>query len=124
MDTDSFIYEIRTEDFYKDMEVFSHRMDTSDYPKDHHLYNEVNKKVLGMFKDEANAQIITHFIGLRAKMYCIEYGGKTTKKAKGVKSSALKKQITFEDYYNCLFFNKEKYTIYRSIRSFKHQLIN
>ncbi|KAF4526571.1 hypothetical protein B566_EDAN009587 [Ephemera danica] len=122
MDTDSFIYEIRTEDFYKDMEVFSQRMDTSDYPKDHHLYNEVNKKVLGMFKDEANAQIITHFIGLRAKMYCIEYGGKTTKKAKGVKSSALRKQITFEDYYNCLFFNKEKYTIYRSIRSFKHQL--
>ncbi|KAF4531833.1 hypothetical protein B566_EDAN000859 [Ephemera danica] len=122
MDTDSFIYEIRTQDFYQDMEVFSLRLDTSDYPKDHPLHNEANKKVLGMFKDEVNGAVVTKFVGLRAKMYCIEYNGKTTKKAKGVKSSALKKQITFEDYYNCLFFSDAKYTTFRLIRSYKHQL--
>ncbi|KAF4529188.1 hypothetical protein B566_EDAN017653 [Ephemera danica] len=123
MDTDSFIYEIRTDDFYRDMQEFSHRMDTSDYPTNHPLYSETNKKVLGMFKDEANAAIVTKFVGLRAKMYCIEYGGKTTKKAKGVKTSALKKQITSDHYEQCLF-NKDdfKYTSYRSIQSKFHQL--
>ncbi|KAF4526717.1 hypothetical protein B566_EDAN015687 [Ephemera danica] len=122
MDTDSFIYELWTKDFYEDMRIFLHRMDTSDYPKNHPLFNEDNKKVLGMFKDETNAKVITHFIGLRAKMYCIVYGDTTTKKAKGVKGTALKKQITFDDYYNCLFFDKEKYTSSRFIRSFGHQL--
>ncbi|KAF4531793.1 hypothetical protein B566_EDAN017335 [Ephemera danica] len=102
MDTDSFIYEIRTEDFYKDMEEFAHKMDTSDYPINHPLYNEKNKKVLGMFKDESNPAIVTKFIGLRAKMYCIENDGKTTKKAKGVKTSALQKQITSDNYEQCL----------------------
>ncbi|KAF4528506.1 hypothetical protein B566_EDAN016828 [Ephemera danica] len=122
MDTDSFIYEIRTEDFYNDLEDFSHRMDTSDYPRNHHLYDEANKKVLGMFKDEANAAVVTKFVGLRAKMYCIEYGGKTTKKAKGVKTSALKKQVTFEHYKRCLFNDECKYTNYRSFQSHHHKI--
>ncbi|KAF4530429.1 hypothetical protein B566_EDAN015260 [Ephemera danica] len=65
-------------------------MDTSDYPKNHHLHSETNKKVLGMFKDEANAEIVTEFAGLRAKMYSIVYVGVVKKKAKGVKQSALK----------------------------------
>ncbi|KAF4520795.1 hypothetical protein B566_EDAN002371 [Ephemera danica] len=122
MDTDSFIYEIRTYDFYSDMQDISHRLDTSDYPKNHPLFSETNKKVLGMFKDEANAAIVTKFVGLRAKMYCIEYGGKTTKKAKGVKTSALEKQITSDHYEQCLFNDDCKYTSYRSIQSKLHQL--
>ncbi|KAF4524190.1 hypothetical protein B566_EDAN011023 [Ephemera danica] len=64
---DSFIYEIRTDDF-------------CNYPKNHPLFSETNKKVLGMFKDEANAAIVTKFVGLRAKMYYIEYGGKQQRK--------------------------------------------
>ncbi|KAF4521845.1 hypothetical protein B566_EDAN003719 [Ephemera danica] len=122
MDTDSFVYEIRTDDFYKDMETISHRMDTSDYPKDHQLYSETNKKVLGMFKDEANSAIVTEFVGLRAKMYCIVYGGKTTKKAKGVKSSALQNHITLPDYKQCLFKDECKYTTYRSFKSHHHKI--
>ena len=123
MDTDSFIYEIKTDDFYADMEGFKHRLDTSDYPKNHHLHSETNKKVLGMFKDEANAEIVTEFAGLRAKMYSIVYGGVVTKKAKGVKQSALKTQITFEDYKNCLFNDECKYTSFNTIVSKKHQLL-
>ncbi|KAF4525692.1 hypothetical protein B566_EDAN014792, partial [Ephemera danica] len=122
MDTDSFVYEIRTDDFYKDMETFSHRMDTSDYPKGHQLYSETNKRVLGMFKNEANSAIVTEFVGLRTKMYSIVYGGKTTKKAKGVKSSALQKHITLLDYKRCLFKDESKYTTYRSFKSHHHKI--
>ncbi|KAF4526818.1 hypothetical protein B566_EDAN015145 [Ephemera danica] len=90
-----------------------------DYPKNHPLYNEANKKVLGMFKDETNAVPVTHFVGLRAKMYSLVYGDTVTKKAKGVKQSAIKKQITFHDYKQCLFNDENKYTNFHTIVSKK-----
>ena len=56
-DTDSLAYEIQTEDFYKDIsEDIETRLDTSDYPVDHasHIKTGINKKVIVMFKDEAD----------------------------------------------------------------------
>lgn len=55
-DTDSLCYEIETKDFYKDITPDVKSMfDTSNYPKDHKsdIETGVNKKVIGMFKDEA-----------------------------------------------------------------------
>ena len=55
-DTDSLMYEIQTEDFYKDISGdVKDRFDTSDYPPNHPsgIPTGCNKKVLGMFKDEA-----------------------------------------------------------------------
>ena len=51
-DTDSLILDIQTEDVYKDMQEYSWLYDTSNYPKDHLLYNDRNKKALGRMKDE------------------------------------------------------------------------
>ena len=53
-DTDSLMYEIQTEDFYKDMSKdVKDRFDTSDYPPNHPsgIPSGFNKKVLGMFKE-------------------------------------------------------------------------
>ena len=88
-DTDSFMYEIETEDFYKDIskDVWN-RFDTSDYPENHPsgIPTGINKKVLGMFKDEAAGKIIKEFVGLRAKLYSfIMEDGKENKRCKGVK---------------------------------------
>ena len=69
-DTDSLCYKIRTEDFYRDISIdASRRFDTSNYPKDHSggMPTGVNKKVLGMMKDEAGGKQITEFVGLRSK---------------------------------------------------------
>ena len=66
-DTDSLMYQIKTEDFYKDISNdIETKFDTSDYPKEHPsgILTGVNKKVIGMFKDEVAGQQITHFIGL------------------------------------------------------------
>ena len=71
-DTDSLMYEIETEDFYKDISLdVRDKFDTSNYPKDHPSGTEtgVNKKVIGMFNDEAGGLVITEFVGLRAKLY-------------------------------------------------------
>ena len=59
-DTDSLKYEIQTEDFYKDISVdVKHRFDISDYSPNHPSGNpsRLNKKVIGMFKDEAGGKV-------------------------------------------------------------------
>ena len=66
-DTDSLMYEIQTEDFYEDIKGdVKDRFDTSDYPSNHPsgIPTGCNKKVLGMFKDEAGGKIINEFVGL------------------------------------------------------------
>ena len=70
--TDSTMYDIQTEDFYKDISAaVKYRFDTSNYPPDHPsgIPSGLNKKVLGMFKDEVNGKVIDEFVGLRAKLY-------------------------------------------------------
>ena len=66
------MYEIETEDFYKDINAdVKSRFDTSDYPPDHPsgIPSGFNKKVHGMFKDEAGGKVIDEFVELRAKWY-------------------------------------------------------
>ena len=110
-DTDSLMYEIKTEDFYKDISGdVKDRFDTSDYPPNHPsgIPTGRNKKVLGVFKDEVAGIIIEEFVVLRIKLYSHKmFEGKESKKCKGVKKSVVNKSITHEDYKNCLFTGKE-----------------
>ena len=86
-DTDSLSYEIRTNDFYKDINPdIEKRFDTSDYPTNHPsgIKTGLNSKVLGMFKDEAGGKQIVGFVGLRAKLYSYKMlDGSEDKKCKG-----------------------------------------
>ena len=41
----------------------------SDYPDSSPYYCDVNKKIIGKFKDEAGGIPITEFIGLKSKIY-------------------------------------------------------
>ncbi|PFX18050.1 hypothetical protein AWC38_SpisGene17607 [Stylophora pistillata] len=106
-DTDSLMYEIETEDFYKDIAAdVEEKFDTSNFPKDHisKIPTGCNKKVVGMMKDEAGGKIIEEFVGLRAKLYSYKIlEGKEEKKCKGIKKTVIKKNITHEDYKKCLF---------------------
>lgn len=122
-DTDSFIYDIETEDVYKDMLDDIDLFDTSDYPQDN-TYNIplINKKVIGKMKDETKGKAMSEFIGLRSKMYTYKVGGETTKKLKGVKRVAIETKIDFEDYQKCLFQNNELLVKMNCIRSKKHNL--
>ena len=59
MDTDSLIYDIETEDFYKDIaEDVKDRFDTSGYNPDRPLPVGLNKKVIGLMKDEPGGEIM------------------------------------------------------------------
>ena len=75
-DTDSLAYKIDTEDFYKDINPDVERLlDTSNYPAnlESGIKVDTNKKVPGMFKDEAGGKKILEFVGLRAKLYSKTY---------------------------------------------------
>ena len=125
-DTDSLAYEIETEDFYRDISSdVKEKFDTSNYPKDHPsgILTGVNKKVIGMFKDEASGKQIAEFVGLRAKLYSYRVEESyEEKKCKGVKKAVIKKTITFNDYKNCLFDNKPSMRKMNVIRSHLHTM--
>ena len=74
-DTDSLVYNIKTEDFYKDIsEDISERFDTSNYIDiDRPLPMGMNKKVISLMKDEMGGSIIKEFITLNPKVYAYTY---------------------------------------------------
>ena len=125
-DTDSLLYEIQTEDFYKDISGdVKDRFDTSEYPEGHPsgIPTGINKKVLGMFKDEAKGKNIKEFVGLRSKLYSYKMDeGKENKKCKGIKKAVVKKSISHEDYKTCLETGKEQLRRQNIIRSYEHVL--
>ena len=104
MDTDSFIMNIKINDFYKDIASnVENRFDTSNYEVKRPLPTGKNKKVIGLMKDELGGKIITEFVTLRPKPYSfLTDDGKEDKKAKGTKKCVIKKMIKFNDYKKCL----------------------
>ena len=65
MDTDSLVYHIKTKDFYADIaDDVPMRFDTSGYCY-HPLPIGINKKVIGLMKDELQGAIRTEFVALR-----------------------------------------------------------
>ena len=102
MDTDSFVINIFTEDFFEDINNDVERwFDTSNYDKNDKrpLQIGVNKKVIGMLKDELGGKIMEKFFALRAKTYTyLMEDDSEMKKAKGVKRCVVKRKLMFENY--------------------------
>ena len=108
MDTDSFIMNIKTNDFYKDIsDDVDNRFDTSNYEVQRPLPIGKSKKFIGLMKDELGGEIITEFIALRPKTYSyLTDNDKIDKEAKGTKKCIIKKVIKFDDYKKCLLNDK------------------
>ena len=97
-DTDSLVYEIKTddvyEDFYKDKDLF----DFSDYRQDSmelhaKFFDPVNKKVIGKMKDKFKDKITYSLkrILYSSKMYSlIDIDNAENKKAKGLNKNIVK----------------------------------
>ena len=131
MDTDSFVYEIETEDFYRDIaKDVEKRSDTSGYSKDENRPLRIgkNKKLIGLMKDELGGKIMTEFVVLREKMYAYrkidrvaaqhEHKEVGEKRCKGTKKCMVAEGLTFDDYKTCLFDDK---TIYREQMLFENK---
>ncbi len=134
-DTDSFIYEIITADFYDDIKNDSNllkMLDTSDFCDEYGI-KCCNKMKIGKFKDENKGNILEEFVGLRSKVYALKIFSKLPndhnntdsrtiiKKAKGVDRGALT-SVTLEDYNECLQNGKIKYCSVHRFKSIKHTI--
>ena len=57
-DTDSLVYEIKTEDVHEGFYQNKNLFDFSDYPLDSKFFDPVNKKVIGKMKDEKSMSLL------------------------------------------------------------------
>ena len=122
-DMDSLTYKIEAEDVYKDFWNDKDMFDNSDYPKNSPYCNEINKKVIGKFKDKSCGIPITEFVDLKPKMDSyIKNDEKVGKTAKGIKKNVTKNNIKHEDYKNVLLKNEQLHHKMKTIRSQEHQL--
>ena len=124
MDMDSLVYEIKTEDFYANIvDDVPARFNTSVYCPNQPLPVGLNKKVIGLMKDELGGKIMTEFEALRPKLYSYKkLDGSEDKKCKGIKKCIVKKTLAFEDYKTCLFNNSTEYRSQLMFRSSKHEV--
>ena len=123
MDTDSFILQIQTENFQKDIaDDVNKWFDPLGYNEklNRPLPTGINKKVIGMLKDELDGMVMTEFCAPRAKTYAFKYDDndktKEKKKVKGTKKCVIKNDLKFEDYKDSVLKNK---IILRSQQRFK-----
>ena len=102
MDCDSFIMSIETENIINDLKNLENLFDFSNLDKNHELFSNKNKKVVGKFKIETPKNIwIDEFVALRSKCYAFKCGNYSENKLKGI-SKSYSKNIKFYEYYNCL----------------------
>lgn len=80
--------------------------DCSEYDPSHMCYTDVNKRVPGKMKNEYPKTDIIEFCGVRPKAYSILTTTDNKRKLKGIKSHVIRKQITHQDYLDCLYQNK------------------
>ncbi|XP_053212251.1 uncharacterized protein LOC128395792 [Panonychus citri] len=121
-DTDKFIYHMKTEDLHVDLEKFGDIMDFCDYPEDHWLYNTQNKKKLGYLKDEMNGSQIHEVIALKSKMYVIVSDDGEKKRSKGTQRCIVEKQLTRDQYFNCLYNEEIFYNVNHRLESKEHKI--
>ena len=124
MVTHSLVYDIKTEDFYEDIaNDVPARFDTSRYCPNQPFPVGLNKKVIGLMKDELGGKIMTEFVALRPKLCSYKKLDRLEeKKCKGIKKCVVKKTLTFENYKACLFNDSTEYRSQLIFRSAKHEV--
>ena len=74
--------------------------------KNHDLFNNKRKKVIGKIKIETPKYFwIDEFVCLGSKMYAFRCGDDSKNELKGIYKSQ-SRSIKFKEYYNCLFGGK------------------
>ena len=126
MDTDSFVLSVNTKDIIKDLKNLENIFDFSNLDKNHEIFGNKNKKVIGKFKIETPINFwIDEFVCLRSKAYSFKCKSEdeNKNKIKGI-SRSQSKNIKFEEYYNCLFGREYQQECDNYIlRSINHDMI-
>ena len=99
-DTDSFVIDIKTKDFFEDISNdVKRRFDTSNYDDNDERPLPIgkNKRVPGLFNDELGGKIMVEVVSIRPKTWAyLMNDGSEHKKAKGTKKCVRKQKHMFE----------------------------
>ena len=124
MDCDSFVLSIETQNIINNLKNLGDLFDFSNLDKNHELFSNNYKKVVGKFKIETPENFwIDEFVALRSKCYAFKCGNGSKNKLKGI-SKSQSKNIKFEEYKKCL--DGEDYQLECDnyiIRSINHEMI-
>ena len=105
-DTESLIYEIKTEDVYEDFSSDIEMFDFSNYSAKSKYYDDSNKLAIGKMKDETAGVAIEELVELTPKMYSYLVDDNSKhKKAKGVDRNVVAK-ISHNEYKDALLNKK------------------
>ena len=123
MDTDSFIINIKTGNFYEDIANDAEkRFDTSNYEVNKPLSTRKNKKGIRLMKDELGGKIMTEFAARRPKTYSyLMDDGENDKKGKETEVRN-RKILKFNDYKDYLLNNKFKLKSQQRFKSEAHNV--
>ena len=126
IDTDGMFLSMKTKDIIKDLKNLEDIFDFSNLDKNHELFSEKNKKVIGKFKIETPKNIwIDEFVCLRSKAYSFKCKSEdeNKNKIKGI-SKSQSQHIKFQEYYNCLFGKEyQKECNNYIIKSINHEMV-
>ena len=116
--TDSFTFEIKSDDVYEEFLKHKHLFGFGNYPEDLKFFNQANKKVIVKRKTESEGKIIDEFVGLKSKMYSMKnIDGKESNTAKGVNIAT-----EFNEFKDTLFNKKIIRHKMRRIQGKKHKV--
>ena len=68
-DTESLVYENKTNDTYKDFYSDKNFFDLSDYPQNSKFFDPVNKKMIRNMKNKVKGKMISEFVRLKSKIH-------------------------------------------------------
>ena len=123
MDTDNFVIYTQTDYFCKDIaDDVEKWFDTFNYDKNDKkpLPIDKKKKIVGLFKDELNENIMKEFVAPRTKTYAyLMQDDSEHKKEKATKKCVIRRELMFENYKNCvlnykIILKKKKQQAFRS----------
>ena len=83
-DTDSLMYEIKTERIQEALRNHKEKFDFSNYSTKPKYYDDSNKLVVGKMKDETSSFVTEEFVGLKQKMFLVGDNNEHKKSKKGI----------------------------------------
>ena len=105
-DTDSLIYEIKTEDVSEGFSKYKEMLDFNNYLAKSKHNDDSNKLIVGKMKEETAGLAIEEFVGLKTKMYSFSVNNSSEhEKAKGVNKNVVA-TISHNKYKDVLLNNK------------------
>ena len=104
-DTDSLMYQIKTEDVYEDFSSNKEMFDFNNYSIKLIYYDNSNKLVIGKMNDETGGVAFEEFVALKPKMYSLLVDNGEHRKEKGVSKNIV--ATISHNEYNDVLLNKK-----------------